>query len=35
MRAGARDTELGRTQRKRRSELGHPLQPKSGLSGFG
>ena len=35
MRAGARDTELGRTQRKRRSELGHPLQPKSDLSDFG
>jgi hypothetical protein len=35
MRAGARDTEPGRTQRKRRSELGHPLQPKSDLSDFG
>src|SRR5712691_2775427 len=35
MRADARDTELGRTQRKRRSELGHPLQPKSDSSDFG
>jgi hypothetical protein len=35
MRGDARDTELGRTQGKRRSELGHPLQPKSDLSDFG
>ena len=35
MRAGARDTELGWTQRKRRRELGHPLHPKSDLSDFG
>jgi hypothetical protein len=35
MRAGARDTGLGRTQRKRRSELGYLFQPKSDLSDFG